>query len=158
MTDEGEGWAWYASGDGGEFFMVGPCATREDAIAEAIADRLGETEDVDEETGEPAWFLCFEIAECRNRPVPLADWIGAERLLERADEEICDSDRRGSEFDDDTVFDVTPEQSADLISRIRRACDEWQAAHGLVFTVNTFEAMRKSETVKHRLPKEPANG
>lgn len=158
MADESDGWAWYASGDGGEFFSVGPCATREDAIAAAIEERLGESEDVDEETGETAWFLHFEVAECRNRPVRLADWIGAERLLERAEEELCDSDRRGNEFDDDAAFEVSREQEKDLIARIRRACDEWQEAHGLVFAVKTFEAMRKDETVTHRLPTEPSDG
>lgn len=157
MDDEDDGWAWYAS-DGGEFFRIGPCATREDAIAEAISDSLGEEEDLDPKTSDPFWLLRFTVAECRNRPLQLSDWIDAEHVLELAEERLTDSDRRACEFDDDTVFEVTPEQEKDLIARLRRACDEWQAAHGLVFTCQTFEAMRHEESIQHRLPKEPSNG
>jgi hypothetical protein len=88
----------------------------------------------------------FQVAEATNPPIMLRDWIGADNALERADESIYDNDRVSSEYDD-TIFDVTPEQDADLQLRIKKACDEWQETHGLKFKTSTFEKMRSHEEI-----------
>lgn len=136
-TKTTERWAWWASSDG-EFYRIGPCATRAEVIAEAVSDEVGYLDD---------GAFRIEVCEARTNPLRLADWIGADSLLERAGEDVWDSDRVCSEFDDDDIFAVTADQGKDLIERIKRACDEWQAAHGLVFKVHTFSAMRSMEVV-----------
>lgn len=136
-TETKDGWTWWASSDG-ELYQIGPCASRAEAIAEAVSDEVGYLDD---------GAFRIEVCEARIDPMRLADFIGADGLLERADEEAWDSDRVCSEFDDGPIFDVTPDQEKDLIERIKRACDEWQEAHGLTFKVSTFSAMRNGEVV-----------
>lgn len=146
-----DGWSWWASFDGGEYFPIGPCATREDAIDEAQADGCGQRE-IDGK-----WFDCFTVAEGRQDPLMLSNWIlDDDELLQRADEQLSDSDRVCSEFDEGPYFECSGDQMADLGKRIKAACDEWQKAHNLTFTVHTFSAMRNMETVKIELPAEQA--
>lgn len=142
MTETNEGWAWWAGR--GEWKTVGPCATREQAINEAVDSEAGHFEWVIEPT---RYALAFEVCEAKNDPLRIADWI-ADDLLEYAEDQIWNSDRASSEYDDGPVFDCSPEQAADLKERIARACDEWQAAHGLVFTCNTFSDVRNAENVR----------
>lgn len=126
-----DGWKWWASIDG-EYYEVGPCDTREGAIQSARTDFEG---------------AAFTITRARQDPLRLAEWIDTERMLDRAEDQLADSDRLG-EFDDDPpFFEATPQQKADLEKRVKRACDEWQAAHGLVFKVRTFSAMDNKERV-----------
>lgn len=138
-------WQWFAGASCEEYMTIGPCETREQVIAEAIQDGFGEY--LDETVNPPKWMNRFHICEARNDPLRLADWIGTELLLERAEESISDSDRASCEYDDGPYFEVTPEQESDLTRRIAQACDEWQAAHGLVFTCNTFSAVRNDEDI-----------
>lgn len=143
MTTEAkqtDGWAWWAGADE-EAMTVGPCATREDAVDEATSDQLGEFKS---EAGD--WLLCFHVVEARKDGLRLADWIDADTLLERACENVSDSDRAG-ENDDGEYFNVSEAQEKDLIERVKRACDEWQAAHSLVFTTWAFSATRNQEQV-----------
>lgn len=108
--------------------------TKEEAIAEG-------REDFDSDDG-------FWVCLATNPPVRLADWIGASETLERANEAILDSDRCCSEADYNAApFDVKVDQQEDLASRLRKACDDWQEAHGLTFTVLTFESMDLLEYV-----------
>ena len=131
MTDQAQ-WNWYyAASEEGPY--TGPFATRDDAISEAQGDYDGGS---------------FWVAEAKNPPVRLADWIGADWILERAGESLWDNDRVCSEFDDGDVFVCSKEQEADLITRLKAACDEWQASHSLVFTTYTFEQMRDVEFIK----------
>ncbi len=134
-------WQWWAGKDE-EVFTVGPEDTREAIIQAAIDDCLGECQDDD-----GTWKLSFHIVEARQDPLRLADWIEADELLERAEDGVADSDRTSSENDDGPWFECSPEQEKDLQERIKRACDEWQAAHGLVFTCITFSHTRNSEHV-----------
>ena len=113
-------WKWWAGSDE-EWMSIGPCDTREEVIADATSERMGEFQD--EHDGE--WKLGFHITEARQDPLRIADWIEADRLLERADESLCDSDRVSYEHEDGPWFDVTIEQGKDLEERIKRACDEW---------------------------------
>lgn len=131
MTDQSQ-WNWYyAASEEGPY--TGPFAAREDAIAEGQGDYDG---------------AGFWVGEAKNPPVRLADWIGADWILERAGESLFDNDRVCAEFDDGDVFVCSKEQEADLIARLKVACDEWQAAHSLVFTTYTFEQMRNVEFVE----------
>ena len=130
MTTERK-WHWYqARFEEGSY--SGPHATREDAIAEGRDECDGDG---------------FHIAEATNPPIRLADWIGADYMLERADESVFDNDRASNEWDD-VIFSATKEQEADLVVRIRTACDEWQAAHGLIFHCCSFEGMRNHEFIE----------
>lgn len=135
------GWKWWA-GTNEEIMTYGPRDTREDAIREAQEDRMGEFQDED-----GTWKIGCHVVEARQDPLRLADWIDVDRLLERAEESLADSDRVGAEGDEGPWFECTPEHERDLAERIARACDEWQAAHGLVFTCQTFSASRNAEYV-----------
>lgn len=134
-------WGWWAGPDE-ERCTIGPCASREEVIAAAQAEAMGEFQDDD-----GAWKLGFWICEAEKRPLRLAEWIEADQLLERAEETLADSDRVGCDGDDGPWFEATVEQEADFRKRIAAACDEWQAAHGLVFTCMTFSNSRKHERV-----------
>lgn len=134
-------WGWWA-GSNEEYCTIGPCGSREEVIAAARSEAMGEFQD-----NAGAWKLSFFICEAEQRPLRLADWIEVDRLLERADEDLSDSDRVGAECDDGPWFEATKEQEADLAARIASACDQWQAAHKLVFTCRTFSASRNHEHV-----------
>lgn len=134
-------WQWWGGTDE-EVCIYGPCATREQVIAEAVSDGIGEFQDED-----GAWKVGIHLCEARKDGLRLADWImEIDELLERADESVSDSDR-SSENDDPPYFDCTKDQQEDLERRIKAACDEWQSAHGLVFKTWTFSASRKHEHV-----------
>lgn len=126
-----DGWRWYAGGFEDAEVWEGPFSTREKAIA--------------------AGLLVYPdgvyVAEGRNPPVLLSDYAPIDRFRELCDEALLDSDRVSYEFDDDYAFDCTPVQDKDLQERLRRACDDWQQAHGLVFTVRTIAEMRGGEYV-----------
>lgn len=133
-------WQWWAGTDE-EWCTVGPEDSREAIIQAATNDSLGENDD------DNSWKLSFHIVEARQDPLRLADWIEADDLLDRAEDNVADSDRVTSEYDDGPYFECTSDQKRDLRERIERACDEWQAAHGLVFTCRTFSHTRNNEHV-----------
>lgn len=130
MTTDNRQWFWYYARFK-EGLYSGPFGSRADAIIEGKGDFGGEG---------------FWVAEATNPPVKLSAWIGADWLLERAEENIFDNDRASSEYDD-VVFDATPEQQTDLIARIKAVCDQWQIDHDLEFRCSTFEAMRNAEWI-----------
>lgn len=136
-------WGWWAGRDE-ECFTVGPCETREDAICEATSECLGETND----SGE--WKLNFCVIEAKQDPLAFGDWIDFDKMIERAEESLFDSDRVGEE-DDSTVFDISTENQADLEVRLKRVCIEWQLANNLHFKTSLFSHQRNKEfvTVDH---------
>lgn len=134
--EAGEGWWWWASSDG-EMYRIGPCASRDQALHEAVADGVGEQED---------GSFIIHLCEARQDPLRIGDWITHCDLIEAAEEAIYDSDRVSPEFDD-VVFDVTGPQGDDLMERIKTACDNWQHAHGLKFSSSTFSEQRSIEEV-----------
>jgi hypothetical protein len=140
MTEQKTSWQWWA-GENEEWCTVGPEDSHAAIIAAATSECLGEVQEGLE------WKLAFHIVEARQDPLRLADWIGTDRLLERAEDSLGDSDQTSSEYDDGPWFECSPEQEKDLEARVRRACDEWQAEHGLVFNASTFSATRNSEDV-----------
>lgn len=143
-------WGWYA-GANEEWCTIGPCSSRDEVIAEATDEVLGEFQDGD------TWKLGFHICEANKPPLRLADWIGADDLLGQAEVAICDSDRVSCEYDEGPWFHASAEQEADLERRVKAACDAWQAAHGLVFTCTSFSSSRNHEhvVVPHPLPEPP---
>lgn len=143
---EGE-WSWWA-GTNDEMFAFGPHKSREDAIEEARNDCAGEVQNAKGE-----WVIGVHLVEATNPPLRLAQWAEADRLLELAEEGIFDSDRVSSEYDDGPFFECTQAQENDLITRVKRACDEWQAAHGLVFTCHSFQRTRNKEYVEVAHPR-----
>ena len=147
MTTENttDGWGWWASVDE-ENYTVGPEPTREAVIQVAVDDELGF-----DDGGDAGPRCVLHICEARQNPIRLSDWIEADCILERADERISDGAYTGSEFDYPPYFDVTPDQEADLIRRLKTACDEWQDAHGLVFKTYSFSDSRDEETVTVKL-------
>ena len=115
-------WQWWSSTD--EENYDGPFKTREAAIAEL--------------DGECGW-----VCEAHQSPLRLADFIDTDLILEGAEDSACDmSNEHG-----DPIFDVTGDQRGDLEARIKRACDEWQDAHGLRFIPWSFTEMRNKERV-----------
>ena len=138
-------WNWWA-GCNEEWLSVGPCPTRQHAIDEMVNDGGGEY--LDETQDPPVWMNAFHVVEAKQDPLRLADWIGADWMLDRADEALADSDRVSCENDDGPWFEATKEQEYDLADRLKRACDEWQFAHSLKFKSTTFSHSRNSETIK----------
>lgn len=134
-------WQWWA-GAGEEWLTVGPEDTREAIISTATNGRLGEFE---HDGG--GWNLSFYIVEERKDPLRLADWIHACDLIGHAEDCLADSDRVASEFDEGPWFTCSTPQKKDLQERINRACDEWQEAHGLIFSCATFSHTRNEEHV-----------
>lgn len=116
-----DNWSWWA-GSSEEYYHTN-CATREEAIAAL--------------EGEGGW-----ICEAQQKPLRVADLLLLDDLLVDADEDI----ERG-EDDDDVILRATPAQEEDLRARIKVACDEWQAAHGLVFKTRMFTSQRKTEFI-----------
>ena len=141
---EPDQWGWWA-GCNEEWLAVGPCSTRQHAIDEMVD--YGSGEYLDKTQDPPVWMNAFYIVEAKQDPLRIADWIGVDWILERADEALADSGRVSCEYDDGPWFDATKEQELDLANRLKRACDEWQIAHALKFTSNTFSHSRNSEKV-----------
>lgn len=136
-----DGWRWWG-GISEEWCTIGPHLTRDAVIAEAIENEINAAQGAD-----GRWTVSVFVCEARQDPLRLADWIDAERLIERAEESLYDSDRVSGEYDEGPFFRATPEQEKDLITRIKAACDQWQAEHGLKFACSTFSDCRNSEMV-----------
>jgi hypothetical protein len=134
-------WKWY-SGNNEEYFSLGPFDTRQEAIDAAQDDAGGEFQDDDGST----WKVGVHIVEARKESLRLSQWIDVERMVENADEDVGESDR-SSEYDVPPYFKFTKEQYADLVRRLKAACDEWQSAYGLTFNTHTFSAMRNADYV-----------
>ncbi len=138
-TTKDHGQWYYARHEDSETWS-GPFETREDAIAEGRAEIL---DDDDEGEYDGVFYVC----KTTNPPLRFADWCEADSIVERAEYQVADSDRTGAECDEGPYFQVKPEVEKDLIDRIHRACDEWQQAHGLVFTCRTFLTMSRPERI-----------
>ena len=85
------------------------------------------------------------IIEARQGPVSLSDYFDADDFLTIADETLSDSDLGHPEGD--ALFECSPEQAADLETRVRAAIDAWQEAHGLKFVPSMFTASRNAEYI-----------
>lgn len=131
MTTKNHPWLWHhALHDDSELWSAG-FATLAEAVADGRAEHDG----------------AFYVQQASNPPLRLAEWIDVETMLECADESVLNGDRAHAEFDEGPFFDATPEQVADLETRLKHACDEWQAAHALAFTCRTFEMVGSAQLV-----------
>lgn len=117
-------WFWWSGFD--EERYDGPFKTREAAIA-----------NLDGERG----YVC----EARQDQLIFSDWLDMEAIFERAEESMADNNLTND--DGDPIFDVSVEHAKDLSDRLKRACDEWQAAHGLVFIPWAFTEIRNKELI-----------
>lgn len=135
-------WQWWGGRDE-EWCTIGPFNKKEDVIQAAIEERVGEFLAEDGK-----WYVAVHVVEAQQEPVKLSDYIlGADDLVQRAEEDIAESDRASAEYDDGPYFDVTGDQISDLGRRIVIACDEWQGSHGLKFVPSTFSASRNHEHI-----------
>lgn len=144
MPETDNGWEWWA-GTQEEWMTIGPCATRDDAIAEMVHDGAGEW--LDDSVDPPVWRNSFYVIEARQDPLRVADWVDADWIIEKAEENLSNSDRVGAENDDGPWFECSKELEADLAARLKKACDDWQRDHGLVFTCQTFSHSRNCEQI-----------
>jgi hypothetical protein len=122
MTDTENGWLWFSGRDDENF--PGTHNTRDQAIAEL--DGFG-----------------GYIVEARQDPLRLADCIDASLIMEGAED---DAEQYSNEYGD-PIFVCAADQLDDLQARLKIACDEWQSAHGLVFTPYAFTATRNHENI-----------
>jgi hypothetical protein len=122
---------WYHAAHEDSEAWFGGFKTREEAIVAGQNERDG----------------YFWVCLATSTPLRLADWLGLDDILERAEETFADSERANPENDDE-VFSVSGEQAADLQARLSAACDEWQAAHGLIFAARTFDHMEAFERIE----------
>jgi hypothetical protein len=139
MADTSTNWQWYQSRHEDGSTWSGPHGDRDEAIQSGRADYDGDG---------------FFVAQAHNESIRLADYIGADQALELAEDRIFDSARANPDYDD-VILDATPDQQRDLTDRIRRACNEWQDAHGLKFASNTFSGMTAPEWIE---PEAQSNG
>ena len=130
MSDTENGWLWF-SGSNDEHFS-GTHNTRDQAIAELDG------------------FGGF-IVEARQDPLRLADCIDAALILESAED---DAEQCSNEYGD-RIFSCSEDQLDDLQARLKTACDEWQSAHGIVFTPYCFTSTRNAEKIAPDAPAKP---
>lgn len=120
-------WRWWFGNDD-EVFTT-ECATREEAVSIA-------TEEYD------GGYIC-EARAYQN--MPLAGFFDAERFIEDAEDKA--SDLTSPDHGHDVLFEVTPEQEADLERSVRAAIALWQKRHGLAFKPWMFERSRNHEYI-----------
>lgn len=147
MTDRKDGWKWFA-GTNDEYFSIGPHETRDEAIETARQDACGEFQDED-----GVWKVGVHVVEARQDPLRLSIFIDVDHMLERAEEDVSESEFVNYDYGDDgPFFSATQDQEADLAARIKRVCDEWQDAHGLAYVPRAFSASRNHDYVVVRHP------
>jgi hypothetical protein len=117
----GDNWKWYYSLD--DDFFQGPFETKSEALSEL--------------DGSHGWIM-----EAYKVPLMLSDCIGIDDVFDTAEESAYDLSNEG-----ENLFDVTPQQSADLKKRLKKACDDWQSDHSLVFVPWIFSHTRNRHEV-----------
>ncbi|MBB4092650.1 hypothetical protein [Brucella pecoris] len=127
MTEKN--WKWYA-GSNDEYYAVGPCDTRGNAIDEAH-DNFGDD-------------VGIHVIEAVKGEVRLRDYIGANCAIEEAEERAYDLRNPDS---DDNIFDVSAEEEKDLVVMLKAACDAWQIKHNLHFEPWCFTSTRNAEYI-----------
>ena len=143
-----ENWQWWA-GENEDRYSTGPCATREEAIAEALDNDVGFEESADGSINR--LHLCEALMLPPSR---LADYLDLVNIIERADEKADDAGLIDPDGDQN-FFNSSEDQFEDLRCRLKRACDEWQQAHGLVFQSLLFKKARNAEFVELRNTAKP---
>lgn len=133
---------WYASADG-DSYSVGPCATRSDAIAEAMTDGLGE----DSDRINNAQISVFHVCEASLLPaIRLANHIDGSDIIERINDDL--SGDLLSEFDEFPYIAPTQPQIVRLDAALKAAVDAWQQEEGIVYVPHTFAHTRNEQTIR----------
>jgi len=133
-------WFWYA-GQNEEWYTVGPCDCKEQAIDEAVDSNIGEFQDEDGK-----WFLGIHVLEAAKDDVLLSKYFDVESAIENANERFGEDDYCEESYSG-SMFDMTPQQEQDLVERIKQTIDNWQQEHNLVFTTNMFTKTRNEEYI-----------
>lgn len=134
-------WGWYA-GDG-EHYHIGPHATREDAVDEAVNDELGLHDDMKGCT--------FTIIEAHHQPIQLADYVDVGEMVDDW-ESGSFADMTDPDGCDGLLEHVTAEQWDELQSALRAVTTEWQTRHAIVIKPWVFTGIRNEEVVTVELP------
>lgn len=116
-------WKWYA-GSNEEEFHSGPFDTREEAI-DALDGSRG------------------FIIEAHKRPLTLSSCFDATRFFEDAEESVYEL----ANPDGELLFEATGTQIEDLEKRVRKAIDQWQENHNMVFIPWCFSQSRNLEFI-----------
>lgn len=140
MTDKtgGAAFHWYASSDA-ERYTIGPCDTRDQAIAEATGEELGWLE------GDDGANMVFHIVEASKPDLNLADYFDAADWFEMLENgpvyDLGDPDGDG------ILSIISKAAGDDLETRVREVIRQWQADHKLDFNVWAFGETRNGEWV-----------
>lgn len=127
MAGDGNFFWWWATGSDSEPETYnGPCATRDEAIAEARGN-----------DGEELGFVIVEA----DRAVPSNEIFDVDYVMERYEE--CNEECWG---EDGMDLDVTNEQGRDLEKMLAETFDAWFKKHGIGRCGWCFETMRNQET------------
>lgn len=138
-------WKWWAvrrgkTKSGRDDIYSGPFDSRASAVAE----------------GSKSLGLPFEIFETQFELVRLSEWVDVDKLVDNAECKISKDKKSSAFFAEWFYFDSPPEHDNDLRERIKRVCDEWQVAHGIVFSVPTFSTVRNNEAIPAAVTSEAA--
>lgn len=147
-------WKWYAGTDD-ERFDIGPCDTRDQVIAEALAQRIGEvSEEVSEDVTDPETGVLtnrlyrhrFYVLEAvPHGPVELDGYFDAANWFDELENgplaDLGDSD--GNPM----LADITKAQGADLTDRIQAVIRQWQVDHNITISAWAFAQSAKAEFV-----------
>lgn len=134
-------WQWWA-GPNDEYYTSGPFESRDDAVAIATKEGIGLSVD--------GYGQKFYIVEAKQDPISFGSHVDIDQIFEIAEDNIRDSNEVGE--DDDTVFDVSAEEQADLGRRIKLACIEWQLFHKRQFRTSVFTETRNHEIILLEAP------
>lgn len=141
-------WSWYASQDE-ENYTIGPCATKEEAIEEAVESEIGY--DFDDKTQHK---MVFHVVEARKAEGDLAAYFDASRWAEDLECNVLEE-----EFTD--YNDRSPLEGLDTISlesAVRSAIRDWQKQSGFKMKLWRFAECRNGEWIERTFPlKEPTN-
>ena len=134
----GAAFQWYASSDA-ERYTIGPCDTRDQAIAEATAMEMGWQEDDD------GAKMVFHVMEATKPDLILADHFDAADWFEQLENGSCFD--LGDPDGDGILSIISKEAGDDLEARVRAVIRQWQADHKLDFNVWAFSQTRSGEWV-----------
>jgi hypothetical protein len=119
MSETERHWSWWAGYDE-ERYTVGPCTTREEAIAEAISSCIF-SEIEPKNPGDP-WTIRFYVIEATQWQISDIK-IDANTVLENLSEHVYEEmlDPEG----DGNLFDLSPEDTKNLSLFLTKAFHEW---------------------------------
>ncbi len=138
---------WW-TGDNDERYSVGPYATRQEAIDEAIAQCV--YQELDPEPPEhPNWRIAIYVCEA-DSPELLDMEVDADDVLER-----LEGHYEWGDPDGDPIFtNVTRPMTDDLTRRLTEAFRAWVTEHNLALHYSAFQATRHKECIELPYPKD----